>query len=197
MSNETNDKPGAQKLGWRIEQTRKPYESKRFDLREDRLRVPGKDEPATYAYAERAAGVLIVPVTSEGEILLISQYRYPVDAWCLETPAGSTGDTGDMPLPEVVRKELREEIGAEAGEIERIGGFFGAPAYSTERCEIFIAWDARLAQEPEPEPTEEIKLRRVPAAEALRLARDGSVQNAACALALLRCEASLRQRGFV
>lgn len=54
---------------------------------------------------------MIVPITKAGEMVLLRQYRYAVDEWCLEVPAGGTHDSGDASLEEVARKELREEVG--------------------------------------------------------------------------------------
>lgn len=196
-SNPLLDKPEGKKLGWEVVESGKPFASKRFTVRDDKVVVAGAPEPVAYAYAERAAGVIIVPVTSTGEIILVRQYRYPIDAWCLETPAGSTADTGDMPLDEVVRKELVEEIGATAQRLERVSQFFSAPAYCTERCVVFIAWEAELAGAPEPEPTEEIKIEIVSAAEALRRAESGEMENGVCALALCHCRRALQAAGFL
>lgn len=189
--------PGARELRWEVESVRTPYEDSRFSVREHRVRVPRKREPVTYSIAERAPGVLVVPVTARGEIMLIRQYRYPVDAWCLEIPAGSRGDTGDMPAEEVARKELHEEIGATVGELERVTAFYTAAAFCTEVCDVFLGWDAELAERAEPEPTEVIEVVLRPAAEALWLARSGEMKNAVCALAVCCCEDRLRARGFL
>ncbi len=190
-------KPVAKTLGWQVASSRLVFESERFNVREDEVAVPGRGKPLTFAYAERSTGVIIVPVTPEGEVVLIRQYRYPADAWCLETPAGSTGDTGDMPLEEVVRKELKEEIGATAERVERIGQFFGTPSYSTEVCVVFVAWNTRLEVRPEPEPTEKIKVELVSAAEAVRRAESGEIHTASTALGLIYARRFLQAAGWI
>ena len=190
-------RPVAKTLGWQLASSRLVFESKRFDLRDEKVTVPDRGEPVSFAYVERATAVIIVPVTPAGEIVLIRQYRYPADAWCLETPAGSTGDTGDMPLEEVVRKELKEEIGATAERVERVGQFFATPSYSTEVCVVFVAWNARLEVRPEPEPTEKIKVELVSAAEALRLAETGGIHTASTALGLIYARRALQAAGWL
>jgi ADP-ribose pyrophosphatase len=196
-SSKLSAKPTAQELGWQVIASSTPYETQRFTVHEERVQLPGRSEPITYSYAERAAGVILIPVTAAGEIVLVRQYRFPVDAWCLETPAGSTSDTGDMALEDVARKELKEEIGATTERLEHVGKFYSAPAFATELCHVFVAWNVQLAKDAEPEPTEKIKIELVPAAEALARAEDGRVQNAACALALLLARRALRSAGVV
>jgi ADP-ribose pyrophosphatase len=190
------EKPEAHKLGWQLKETALAYKGRMLSIRDDQLRLPEK-EHFDYEYVERAPGVIIVPVTAKGEIVLIRQYRYPVDMWCLETPAGGLHDTGDTPLEDVVRKELHEEIGAEAGALEHLGRFFPAPSYSTEICDAFIAWDVKLNHRAEEEVTEEIDIRVTPAAEAVQLARTGRIITAVCALAVLWSEERLRARNFI
>lgn len=190
------DKPEGRKAGWELQGTERPFEATTLTLRKDRLKLPKKDD-FSFEYVERAAGVLIVPVTRAGEIVLIRQYRYPIDQWCLEIPAGGAHDTGDTPLDEVARKELREEVGADAGEIEKLGTFYSSPAFSDEKCHVFIAWDVELAHPSEQESTEAIETQVTPVQEALKLARTGGMINAACALCLWWAEARLRERGLL
>jgi ADP-ribose pyrophosphatase len=190
------DKPEGAKVGWRLLETSYPYQGKTSTLRCDKLELPKKTD-FSYEYLERADAVIVVPVTAGGEIVLIRQYRYPVDAWCLETPAGGCHDTGDAPLEEVVRKELREEIGATVEAVEEVGTFYSSPAFADELCHIFIAWGVQLTEQPERESTEKIETELVPAREAIRRARTGEIATAPCALALWRCEERLQARGFV
>ncbi|MGH8273240.1 MAG: NUDIX hydrolase [Gammaproteobacteria bacterium] len=75
-----------------------------------------------WEYAERtnAWGVaVIVAVTAADELLLVEQYRYPVARRVIELPAGLVGDlAADEPLTEAAKRELLEETGYAAGEIE-------------------------------------------------------------------------------
>src|ERR1051325_2772313 len=112
--NDNADKPNAARLRWHIHQSDRPYSNKTLSLRVDSIELPDGKE-LRYGYLERAEAVIVVPVTADGQIVIVRQYRYPVDDWCIEVPAGGTHDTGDESLTEVVRKELREEIGATCG----------------------------------------------------------------------------------
>jgi len=191
-----SDKPEAARAGWRLLETSYPFENEMFRLRRDRVEINGQDE-MDYVYQERAAAVIILPVTAEGEAILIRQYRYPVDDWCLEIPAGGSHDTGDASLDEVVFKELQEEIGATCTALKHVTFFYSSNSMSDEICHVYLALGAELSQKPQTEETENIEIRKVPLPEALDLARNGHIKTGPCALGLLLCEVPLRQLGLL
>lgn len=192
---ENQNKPNAPRAGWKTLATARPYETEVCTLREDETEVHGK--VSRYAYLERAEAVIVVPITRAGEIVTLLQYRYPVDEWCLEVPAGGTHDVGDLSLEEVVRKELHEEAGATAGKLTYVNFFFTAAALTDEKCHVYLAEDVDLTAKPDREATETIQSKLMPAADALNLARNGEVKSAPCALALLLCEPLLRELGYL
>lgn len=189
-------KPEGEKLGWRVLKTEYPYEGKVNKLRADKLSIPGKDE-MDYSYLERAQSVIVVPVTAEGKIVLIRQYRFPVDEHCLEFPAGGMHDTGDASHEDVVRKELQEEIGADAGAVECVTWFFSSDSLSNEVCHVHLAFDVKLTESSDTEPGEHIEPIVLPAREVLALVRRGEMRTGTCALSFLLCEARLRERGWL
>ena len=188
-------KPEGEKAGWRILESRYLHQDDITKLRQDRILVNEREE-LIYTYCERAESVIIVPVTPAGTMVMIRQYRYPVDSWCWEVPAGGTHDTGDAALEDVVRKELREEIGATCGRLEYVTYFYGSNSLSNEKCHVYIAWDVVLAEEPDAEQSEEIKVQLMPVPEALKLARSGEMKTGQCALAVLLCEPLLHRNGY-
>lgn len=191
MPDETNPKPGATGLGWRVRERTVPFTGKVHRLRVDRIEVPDRGE-FTYSYLERGQSVIIVPVLADGRVVLIRQYRYAVDARCIELPAGCGSDAGNISLEELCRKELREEIGATSERVEPVGWFYSSSSLSDEVCHVFLATGCVLAGPAETEPGENIERMVVPAAEALRLARSGEIKTGTCALALLLCEERLQ-----
>jgi ADP-ribose pyrophosphatase len=191
-----SDKPQGSKLGWRVLKTAYPFENEICKLRNDRIRVEGHGE-TSYAYLERADAIIVVPVTIDGRIVLLRQYRYPVDEWCWEVPAGGSHDTGDAPLEEVVRKEMKEEIGATCATLEYINFFYSSNSMSDEKCHVYLALGVELKQKPDSEATESLEMHPMPAAEAIKLARGGRVKTAPCALSLLLCEDALRRHGYL
>lgn len=191
-----DDKPEGARLGWRVLDTQYPMTTAFMRVRQDRIQVAEKGE-VTYTYEERADAVGVVPVTSDGTILLIRQYRYPIDTWCLEIPAGGTRDHAGLSLEAVAHIELAEEAGATCATMLHVGFFFVACASRRQRFHVFLALDVERAAAHQPELTEQIELCPMPAGEALHLARCGQMPEGQSALSLLLCENLLRQRGYL
>jgi ADP-ribose pyrophosphatase len=183
-------RPGAAALGWRLLETRQPFKNQVNGLRVDQIEIPGRGA-IQYSYLERGSAVIIVPLLADGRLALIRQYRYAVDEYCLEFPAGCCADAGELSLEEVARKELREEIGATAGVLEAVTWFYSSSSLSDELCHVFLAHDVVLAQAAEPEAGECIDLVLLPVAEVLALARQGRMKTGTCALAVLQCQERL------
>lgn len=189
-------KPVGSQLGWQVLDVAHPYQSPMFKLREDRLRIKDGDE-TTYAYMQRSDAVIVVPVTRDGKMILIRQYRYPVDDRCLEVTAGGSHDTGDASLEEIVRKELQEEIGATCQDLQYITCFYTSSSITNEKCHVFLALNVEMNKEQNSEETEDIEIQTESIETALDLARRGAVKTGPCALAILLCEYSLRERGLL
>jgi ADP-ribose pyrophosphatase len=186
-----DEKPNGAKAGWKLLRSETRFENKVFRLREDEVQLPN-GERVQYAYIERAPAVIVIPITPEGEMVMVRQYRHTVDEWCLEVPAGGTHDHPDASLEENARRELREEVGGTAAALREIGSFYPGNAFTDERCHVFLATGVQLAKEPETEQSEAIEPELVPIQRALQLARTGAVATGPSALAILMCEPHLR-----
>jgi len=187
-------KPHGEEAGWTLLDSRIRFENDICRLREDDVQLD-KEEKIKYAYLERDEAVIIVPVTPAGDVVMLKQYRYPVDEWCLEVPAGGTHDSGDAALEEVVRKELREEVGATAKSLTHVGFFYSANSMSDEKCHVYLAEGVELSKEQKTETSEEIKVQLVAVEKAVELARSGAMKTGPCALAVLLCEPLLGKLG--
>ncbi len=185
-THDRHDKPTGRELGWERLNTQYPFAGRRYKVRQDRVRLPNGSE-IDYAYTESEGGVWVIPVTEDGEIVLIRQYRYSPDVWCWEAPAGSLFDH-EGSLEDLARRELVEEIGAVCDELEYVTWFYGAVSASDAVCHVFLARGVRLDRSPEREPTEFIEIHAMPVNEALSLARSGEMRDGRSALALLLCE---------
>jgi 8-oxo-dGTP pyrophosphatase MutT (NUDIX family) len=82
--------------------------------------------------------VAVVAVLDDDRIVLVRQYRAPVDAEILELPAGIR-DVADEPPRDTARRELIEETGYRAGRIEPLTRFVNSVGFSDEEIEIFLA----------------------------------------------------------
>lgn len=185
-------KPNGEEAGWKFLGSKTRFENDICRLREDEVELEG-GKKIEYAYFERDAAVIIVAVTTNGEVVLLKQYRYPVDEWCLEVPAGGTHDSCDAALEEVVRKELREEVGGVAKSLKHVGFFYSSNSMSDEKCHVYLAEGVELSKRQKTEATETIEVQLVPIAKAVELARSGAMKTGPCALAVLFCEPLLRE----
>jgi glycosyltransferase A (GT-A) superfamily protein (DUF2064 family)/8-oxo-dGTP pyrophosphatase MutT (NUDIX family) len=143
-----------------------------------------------YAYLTVPPAVWVVPLTAAGETVLVRQYRHPVGAHPLESPAGSI-EPGETPHAAAVR-ELREEVGGVARELYRVGGFYSSSAHLSLRGLVFLATDVEL-REPTHASREGIELVRMPFARAVKLAERGELCEAQTALALMYAARALCQ----
>ncbi|MFN2341380.1 MAG: NUDIX domain-containing protein [Halanaerobium sp.] len=86
---------------------------------------------------EHSGGVSILAENEEGKVLLIKQYRYPVDEVIYEIPAGKL--ELEEEVEECASRELREETGYTAEKFTKLFEFFPTPGYSTETIYIYQA----------------------------------------------------------
>ncbi len=81
--------------------------------------------------------VSVVPVTGDGQVVLVRQYRAALDAHLLEIPAGKR-DVADEPPEETARRELAEEVGLVAGELRLLARFHNSVGFSDEESLVFL-----------------------------------------------------------
>ena len=157
------------------------FKSRKFVIR--RREVPNPDgSPHSYDIVEHPGAAVILPLLSDGRVLLISNYRVALERELLELPAG-TLDPPESPLA-CARRELTEETGYEAGRLEPLVSFYSTPGICTEHMHVFVA--SRLRPGPQRlEPGEQIRLTPMEYAEALRAVGDGRIDDAKTMLALL------------
>ena len=169
------------------------------DLREERLsgevvfrgrvvgvRVDTAEMPdgrtARREVVEHQDSVVIVPVDSNDELVLVRQFRYPVGETLLEAPAGNV-EEGEEP-EECAQRELQEEIGHRAESLERLGSFWMSPGFCTEKMHAFVARGlspSSLA----PDDDENIEVVRRPLSQARALIERGEIRDAKTIAALL------------
>jgi ADP-ribose pyrophosphatase len=95
-----------------------------------------------YAYRTNASGVIVlVPLTDAGELVLVEQYRIPVQSRVLELPAGLVGDNGDLDedFRIAANRELVEETGYRANSLEELLTSPSTPGMANEMITIFLA----------------------------------------------------------
>lgn len=93
---------------------------------------------------EHPGGVGIIPVTDDGKILMVRQYRYPMGEELLEIPAGKL-DNGEDPL-ECAMRELSEETGCTAGKFVDLGATYPSPGFCRETLYLYLALDLKSGE---------------------------------------------------
>ena len=157
---------------WQVLSTDFPYHHRMFRLRHDRLLLPN-DICATFTYVTKSPAVFILPVTPQGELILIRQYRYIAETWLWEIPAGGSHDFSGADWTELVRRELWEEIGGRAEEVRPLGPFRGASGLLRQQFYAYLALGVTLDPNNHPEATEIIEVHPMPIPQALARLREG------------------------
>ena len=132
------------------------YKGRKFDFEVNSLRLPNNAE-GEWECIRHPGGALAVPVTPEGKLILLRQYRFAVQGRLLEFPAG-TIEPNEDPF-ETIQREIEEETGYHANKWQKLGQFFLAPGYSDEIIYAFLAQDLELlAKPPSQDIDEDIEL---------------------------------------
>jgi ADP-ribose pyrophosphatase len=157
------------------------YKGRAVNLRVDRVRMPGGRE-TTREIVEHSDCVAIVAVDDKDNVLLVEQFRKPVEKELLEIPAG--GIEEDEDAVDCVRREMREETGFLPQKVEKLGGFYSTPGYCTEYLYLYLATD--LVHSPlQAEDSQSINLVRVPLVQIPELINSGSICDAKSIAGLL------------
>ena len=158
------------------------YEGRAVKLRVDTVNK-SNGKTTTREIVEHSDCIAVVPIDSKDNVLLVSQFRKAVGKYLLEIPAGGI-DPGEQPMA-AVRRELQEEIGYIPNKIDKIGGFYAAPGYSTEYLHLYVA-TYLLPSKLEAEDTEDIQVVRVPLSRIPDMINSGEICDAKSIVGLLR-----------
>jgi ADP-ribose pyrophosphatase len=116
------------------------YGGRIFDVTVDRVRLPHGRE-ATLEVVRHEGSVVLLPITNEGKLLLVRQYRHAAGRFLWELPAGSL-ESGEDPEVAAAR-ECHEELGLIPGRVERLQTLFPTPGFCTETMTYFQVTDLR------------------------------------------------------
>ncbi len=175
------------KAGAECLESRRIFQGRVVELRLDRVRLPNGNVAEVEVVGHRGAAA-VVPVTEDGEVLLVRQYRYAVGEWLLEVPAGKL-DGGEEPET-CARREVEEETGFRAGDLTPLGWIWTTPGFTDERIWLFLATGLEVSQQ-SLQADEVIEVERLPLTEAVTRARAGAIADAKSICALVRAAAHL------
>ncbi|MDD2212818.1 MAG: NUDIX hydrolase [Clostridia bacterium] len=124
----------------------------------------------------------IVALTAEKELVLVKQYRYPVQKILYEIPAGKL-EKGEDP-DYSARRELEEETGYSAEKWEKLASFYTAPGFSNEYMHLYLATNL-VKKKAHPDPDEIITYEKVPLAQVLQRLETGKIRDGKTILGIL------------
>jgi ADP-ribose pyrophosphatase len=127
-------------MNYRIVKSDVIYSGKVFNIKVDQIEY-NTGNKAVREVAEHPGGAVVVPVTEEGKIVMVTQHRFPVNEILLELPAGKLSKGEDPKLCAV--RELEEETGYKSDNVNKLGSIFTTPGYSTEKLWIYLAKDLK------------------------------------------------------
>jgi ADP-ribose pyrophosphatase len=146
------------------------YEGRKFNFEVNRLRLPNQAE-GDWECIRHPGGALAVPVTDDGKLVLVRQYRFAVLGRLLEFPAG-TIEPNESPA-DTIRREIQEETGYTAATWLPIGTFPLAPGYSDEFIHAFLATDLEPVPPTGGDDDEDIEVVLMPPAQFEKAILDG------------------------
>lgn len=165
----------------RLLSTESVFEGKVFRVRVDTVNLPNGRE-VSREVVEHNPSVVIVPVDSEDNVILVRQYRHPTGQKLLEAPAG-TVEPPETP-DDCAQRELQEEVGYISRDLRALGGFWLSPGFCTEFMYPYLARDL-VPSKMQADDDEDIQVERVPLARVQQLIRLGEIQDAKTIAVLL------------
>ena len=166
------------------------FDGKVLHLYRDEVYIPNGNV-SVREYCRHMGAVCIVPVTDEGEIICVRQYRYAVGRTVLEIPAGKLDSREEIPLDAAVR-ELREETGAVAKKITYMGEYFSSPAILDECIYMFLAEGLEFG-DTDPDDDEFIETVKIPVDELVGMIMRGEIIDGKTQAAVMRAALAINK----
>ena len=154
----------------------------------DEILLPN-DKKATREKVWHPGAVGVVPVNDKNEVILIRQYRYPIEEVLIEIPAGKL-DKNELPQ-KCAERELQEEVGATGGKLIHLTSFLTTPGFSNELLHLFIAVDFKKSKN-NPDDDEFLQVIKVPLDKCISWIYDGTIKDAKSIIGILMARDYLR-----
>jgi ADP-ribose pyrophosphatase len=161
------------------------YKGRVFNITVDQVAYPD-GRVVKMEVVRHPGSVVLLPMTAPDRILLVRQYRYVVDKWLWELPAGTLEPNES--LHAAALRECHEEVGKIAGKAKRLLSFFPSPGFCDEAMNFFLLTDLRDPRPDEPaahqDPDEILNVKEFSVSEVRDLVKAGDVCDMKTALGL-------------
>lgn len=181
---------GTDDLAWETHDSTIAYSCPGFDVREDAVTLPDGTE-TSFHYVDEPDGVVILPFTPDGDVVVIEEWRQAVRRINRSLPAG-TADPDDESLAAVARRELAEETGYEAESVERFLSVEPANGFANVTRHYFQATGCRPTAEQSLDANESIHVEVARYDDLLAAAVDDELRDERAVTALLHHELTER-----
>jgi ADP-ribose pyrophosphatase len=172
MGEQRNNRSG------RLEASRVAFTGRIFNVAIDRVRLP-HGPTVEMEVVRHPVSVILIPVDAEERVILVRQYRYPVNRWLWELPAGSV-DPGET-LEAAAARECAEEIRLRPDTMEQLGSLYPTPGYCDELMVFFRLKDLHALGPTDLEVhvdiDEDLEVRHFSLGEMTALIRQGEIQD--------------------
>ncbi|MBO4983740.1 MAG: NUDIX hydrolase [Clostridia bacterium] len=135
--------------------------------------------------------VCVVPVTDEGEVIMVRQFRYAFNQVLLEVPAGKLEPNED-PL-EAALRELEEESGVVASKVEHIGEIYTTVAIIDEKIHVYLATGLTY-KNAHPDDDEFLEVEKIPLKTLVDMVMNGEIKDSKTQIAILKADKILSER---
>jgi len=164
-------------MKWKLLSSEYLFKDLWFTVRKDRCETPSGTIVDPYYVYEFPTWVTAVPVTEDGKIIMVRQYRHALGEVCIEIPGGCMDDTDAS--PEVaIRRELLEETGYEFSKFEYLGKISANPSTNNNLMHMFLARGGRKISDQSLDPNEEIQVELRSVEEMKGLLKDNKIMQA-------------------
>jgi len=141
---------------WEILESRYPVKDRWLTVRSDRVRLPDGTIVEPFHVLEAPANMNVIALTAANEVVLVEQWRHPVDKMTVEFPAGAA-DPGEDPLT-AAKRELLEETGYTSDRWHLLGTCDAHPSRQDNQLFSYLALDARKVAEPQQSASERVRI---------------------------------------
>ena len=176
---------------WQTLSSEPKYQNPWIRVREDQVLNPRGGAGIYGVVSMQNKAIAIIPVDNEGNTWLVGQYRYTLNEYSWEVPMG--GGVMGVDPQESAERELREETGLLAARWTRIARMHTSNSVTDEEGFLFLAEDLTQTDW-EPEETEDLRLWKLPLAQAIELVMADRITDALSVAGLLKVEKLLAGR---